>query len=231
MYDNIIKDSVLKEYKYSSSKFGKRQDNEFYDVILRNFYRHFYTVKRILKYAPKETHNKILDVCMGFGVPSRVLRNFGYDIHGTDSEVIGGKRVCQIISEDFPLNIVNNIETEQLPFDEGSFDVILWLATIEHLHGSPRNIMEQFHDILRKGGILIVDTPNILELRKRIMLLMGKSFMPPIQYIYNSEYHADHHREYTLSDLVKVFQWSKYEVLEAKVLDTISGISIKKGRL
>ena len=64
--------------------------------------------------------------------------------------------------------------------------------------------MEEVYRILNKGGIFFIETPNIVELRKRLYMLMGKSFMPAIEYVYNNDYHKEHHREYTMKDLEKV---------------------------
>jgi len=228
MDKKIIKKKVLLQYDFCSEKYGQDIKDELRAIMMRDFGRHMYIISSVLRYAPLKHHKEILDVCIGFGVPSRVLRSYGYNIQAIDSEIIGGKDICRITREDFPLKIVNNIETEMIPFGKDSFDVILWLATIEHLRDSPKEIMEQFNKILKINGILIVDTPNILSLRNRLMLLFGKSFMPPIQFIYYSDYNASHHREYTLQDLIKVFKWSKFEIVEAKVLDTISPISIEK---
>jgi hypothetical protein len=58
------------------------------------------------------------------------------------------------------------------------------------------------------------------------MLLFGKSFMPPIQFVYNSDYHSGHHREYTKSDLEYVMLQSGFEIKYSKIIDTISQISI-----
>lgn len=56
--------------------------------------------------------------------------------------------------------------------------------------------------------------------------------MPSIEYVYNSTFHGGHHREYTMHDLMKVWKWTGYDIIEANYVDTFWPLSLKKfGRL
>lgn len=197
-------------------------------VLCRDFQRHVHTLDLVRRFAPLETHKRVLDVSAGWAVPSRILKQSGYDVHLTDSPRIGGEDVCAFNERSFPLTRINDLERDPLPFAPGSFDVVLWLATIEHLQNSPRRVLEWIRSILRPGGIAIIDTPNILELRKRVMMLLGKSIMPSMKFIYDAEQHADHHFEYTKGDLEFVVSRAGFEVVCSEQVDTISAITIKK---
>ncbi len=68
--------------------------------------------------------------------------------------------------------IQNNIDYEELPFPENYFDVITMIALIEHLI-DPIKSCEKLFKLLQPGGKLIIDTPNIAKITRRLKLLMG----------------------------------------------------------
>ncbi len=227
MRDKVISANIIETYKECSLAYGERSPIPI-GIFIRDFYRHYHTINLVHRFAPLSTDTEILDVCAGFAVPSRILQKEGYKIYVTDSYTIGGEAICSVTAKTFPFTRINNIETDKLPFSENSFDCVLWLGTIEHLQNSPKRVLDWIYKILRPNGIVVIDTPNILELRKRIMLMLGKSFMPPIQFVFHSNYHADHHREYTKSDLEYVLQQSNFKICYSGIVDTVSPISIER---
>jgi len=219
-----LKTLIQKQYKLLNEHTG-------YDVGLfnRDFIRHRITIQAVQRYAPHETHPVVLDVAAGWAVPSRVMmQDFRYRVFAIDSLLTGGEEVLRLTNRTLPTVAIWDLLTQDLPIRTESVHVVLFLATIEHLRDSPKSVLEEFRRILKRGGILIIDTPNVLELRKRIMLLLGKQIMPSIQFVYHSTFHSGHHREYTLDDLVKVLDWSKFRILQATILDTLSGLSMAK---
>lgn len=52
-----------------------------------------------------------------------------------------------------------NFESDPLPGEESSFDLVVALAFIEHLH-NPDNFLREAMRVLRPGGALLVSTPN-----------------------------------------------------------------------
>lgn len=197
-------------------------------VICRDYVRHLHTLNLVARFAPRSTHPRVLDVSAGWAVPSRCLQRNGYDVHLTDSPMIAGEEVCAFNERLFPLTHINDLERDALPFEPGSFDVVLWLATIEHLQNSPRRVLEWIRSILKPGGVVIIDTPNVLELRKRLMLLLGWSIMPSMKFLYDGARHSDHHFEYTQQDLEYVLGRAGFEVVSSECVDTLSGLSIQQ---
>lgn len=55
---------------------------------------------------------------------------------------------------------------EQLPFGEGSFDVVMCNDVIEHLE-RPRLALANIWNALAPGGLLYLNTPNLNSLRRR----------------------------------------------------------------
>ncbi len=66
----------------------------------------------------------------------------------------------------------------------------------------------------------MISTPNAASLRKRLYTLVGK---PPINQIkllfYESNPFVAHIKKYTLSEVIKVVQWSKLNTIYSKCLD------------
>lgn len=66
---------------------------------------------------------------------------------------------------------------EQLPekFEENSFDMIMANDVLEHLHDSPRLILNRLLGGLSVGGYLFITVPNLANIRKRLSLLVGRT--------------------------------------------------------
>ncbi|WP_242927112.1 class I SAM-dependent methyltransferase [Pontibacter vulgaris] len=88
-----------------------------------------------------------------------------------------------------------NIESNPLPFDNESVDVVIANQILEHT----KEIFWIFHEVtrvLKTGGKFIIGVPNLASLHNRIILLFG---MQPTSLKNNSA----HVRGYTLPDLKK----------------------------
>jgi ubiquinone/menaquinone biosynthesis C-methylase UbiE len=223
--EKALQENILEQYDVVCRTFGIQRG-----VLFRDFVKHREILKLLLMYLDEKGKNiVVLDIASGFAIPSRVLASLGYrNIFGTDSFLTAGKQTLLRSQEKLNMVEVRNIESQTLPFKDNSIDIVLFLATIEHLHNSPKKILTEIHRILKAGGTVLIDTPNILELRKRLMLLFGRSFAPDIRFVYNNEYNSGHHREYTLEELKNVVQWSGFKVVDARFLDCLSPLSISK---
>ncbi len=65
---------------------------------------------------------------------------------------------------------VANVNTEPLPYPDASFDLVTCTEVIEHLEHF-RFALREIHRVLRPGGVCIVSTPNVLNLRSRLRYL------------------------------------------------------------
>jgi len=64
-----------------------------------------------------------------------------------------------------PQAMLSYATAEQLPFKDGSFNIILSKHVVEHLE-NPYNAISEISRLLAKGGILILATPNLSSLLK-----------------------------------------------------------------
>jgi len=91
-------------------------------------------------------------------------------------------------------------ERDAFPFDDASFDLVLWCEVIEHLTANPVHALAEIHRVLKPGGALVVTTPNVARTDNVAALLRGDNVYDP--------YHlgaplsgSRHSREYTFTEL------------------------------
>lgn len=104
-----------------------------------------------------------------------------------------------------------NVETEALPFPDGSFDIVLFNEVFEHLRINLITTMAEVGRVIAPGGLLFLSTPNARSLRGlHNFVLHGKGGWCGAADIY-AQYekldrlgHMGHVREYTARD-VSVF--------------------------
>jgi SAM-dependent methyltransferase len=107
-----------------------------------------------------------------------------------------------------------------LPFKKNSFDMIMLHDVLEHLHDSPRDLLNDLLDIAKPKGLLFVTVPNAVNIRKRIDVLLGKTNLPRFEsyYWYPGSWRG-HIREYVQNDLVTLSDYLNLEVLELRGCD------------
>lgn len=107
------------------------------------------------------------------------------------------------------------------PFNSKSFDLVLFLAVIEHLPNSPRFQLEEILRILKPEGLLILDTPNLGAFeRKYNMLIHGKGPYFELEHFFFSESpFSGHHREYNLAEVKQMLEWTGFSVNQAYFFD------------
>jgi SAM-dependent methyltransferase len=120
-----------------------------------------------------------------------------------------------------------------IPFPRESFDVVTLFDVIEHLHESPRGILDAAGGHLATGGLLAVTMPNPVNLRKRIDVLRGRSNDPPADPIFLSfPGWRGHVREYTLRETEHICRAAGFEgvsatTCEGNAFDQLRGLPLK----
>ncbi len=100
-------------------------------------------------------------------------------------------------------------------FPDKQYDVMMMHNVIEHLHSSPRSLLNKLLTYIRPGGILAITVPNAANLRKRLYLLLGKTNYSrfPYFYWYPGQWHG-HVREYVRKDLLLLNEYLRMDLLE-----------------
>lgn len=100
---------------------------------------------------------KVLDVPCGAGAFTKRLLDRGVRVVAADCQ-----NILQTGGADFARVDMN----ERLPFAEDEFDAVVCIDGIEHIN-RPFDFIDECRRITRRGGVLIISTPNLMALRSR----------------------------------------------------------------
>lgn len=70
---------------------------------------------------------------------------------------------------DVPVDVID-LNEERLPYADASFDLVTCTEVVEHIEHY-RESLREVHRVLRPGGVFVVTTPNILNLKSRVRFL------------------------------------------------------------
>lgn len=166
---------------------------------------------------------RVLDVGSGQGLLLSFLAELGHECHALDvkdqpstSPDTYGKgitfRLC-------------NVEADAIPYSDESFDAVVCCQVLEHFSHSHLAAVREMKRVLRPGGVLEIDVPNVASFRNRLRLLRGKHITydyaehylhaAPILYKGMSYYPLRHNREFTHGEvelLLRSAGFQRYEV-------------------
>ena len=78
--------------------------------------------------------------------------------------------------------VVKNVNVlDRLPFDEGTFDFVVNSELLEHLENH-RHALAEMARIVKPGGYLVIETPNIMRLQSRLNFLLTGFHKPRTQF-------------------------------------------------
>lgn len=100
-----------------------------------------------------------------------------------------------------------NIENSTFPYDDKTFDLVLFCEIIEHLLMDPVSVLMEIKRILRPNGTLILTTPNVARLENVARIIQGENIYDPY-----SGYgpYGRHNREYNKHELAILLQHCGY---------------------
>jgi 2-polyprenyl-3-methyl-5-hydroxy-6-metoxy-1,4-benzoquinol methylase len=162
------------------------------------FGRRLEVLKLVEKYC--ERGSTVLDLGAQPFIISCALRKMGYDVVAFDIDpepYMGIAEACNV-------NVVRcDLERDELGV--GNADCAVFTEVLEHLHYYyVPLVMSKISRALKLGGVLILTTPNIASLFRRLRLLLG------VQPIYH--YHV---REYTMKEVVSLLREAGFETIKA----------------
>ena len=163
--------------KYLAQLFGEEYFSFYTDTQYDAHMKRQLTFKtEITELEKLSTGRKVLDVGCGGGFFLHSLNGL-WEKWGTEinpAAVRFGKK-------EFGLNIIPGT-LQEATFPAETFDVVKLQAVIEHLY-DPKSELGEIHRILRRGGILAIQTPNIASICAR---LYHEKFrmVCPVQHLY-----------------------------------------------
>jgi SAM-dependent methyltransferase len=107
------------------------------------------------QFAP---HRRVLDCACGEGYGSDLLSRHSLECVGVDISADAIDAAVSRYGSTPSLKFIRSSITS-LPFDDGSFDLVVCFETIEHLDSTAQQFVAlQFRRVLRKGGLLLLST-------------------------------------------------------------------------
>lgn len=125
--------------------------------------------RRLLGLALAGNPSRALDVGCSSGYLARPLNAAGVEVTGLELDPLAAEEARSSCAE----VLVGDVETIELPFPPGSFDVVLCADVLEHLR-APGLALERLRPLLREGGRLVLTTPNVANWAMRLSLLGGR---------------------------------------------------------
>ena len=167
---------------------------------------------------------RVLDYGSYFGNMSLLCRLAGYDVTAADG-YRGYGAVFERCRREMRAAGIQVFDFADAGFDLGgvaaeSVDGVLALGVIEHVPHTPRLLLESLDRVLRPGGVLVLDTPNLAYLYTRERLARGETVFTPIEQQYVTELPFEgHHREYTIREVRWMIERLQHRVSEIRTFN------------
>jgi 2-polyprenyl-3-methyl-5-hydroxy-6-metoxy-1,4-benzoquinol methylase len=174
------------------------------------------------------TGRRVLDVGCSSGYLAGPLASRGNTVIGLELDpeaAHAAEAFCEQV-------LVGDAETMELPFDPGSFDVVLCGDVVEHLR-DPVGTLARLRPLLRPEGRLVLSTPNVANWAIRLSLLAGRW-----RYTDRGILDRTHTHLFTRRTLAEAIEAAGYRVLRIDYTvpapgasDLLDGVTRAVGRL
>lgn len=160
------KQTILKQQEYYYDSYSKIENNPRF--------------RKIWKYISYncEPKGKILDIGCTNGIFSEILIKKGFNCFGLE---IMDQAIKE--AEKKGLRVRKGSFLDKFPFNSNMFDIVFAGDTIEHTIDDGA-FLKEIHRVLKKDGLMILTTANLVSLGNRLLILLGK--LPRFVY---SEFH------------------------------------------
>jgi SAM-dependent methyltransferase len=101
-----------------------------------------------------------------------------------------------------------NMEESRFPYEDASFDVVLYCEIIEHLLMNPVHTLTEIRRVLKPGGLLVVTTPNVARLGNVLAMADGRSIYDPYS---GFGPYGRHNREFSMAELLHLLEFAGFE--------------------
>ncbi|OGS22595.1 MAG: hypothetical protein A2252_03180 [Elusimicrobia bacterium RIFOXYA2_FULL_39_19] len=171
---NLLKKAVLKEiYGYNVTDYPQTPIIKPLLKFIAIIFQH-----QIGYYLPPFVGNgRVLDVGCGSGTLLYKLKELGFDTHGVEPS-----QKASEWSKEVGLNI-KSCDLNEAKYPDNYFDIVNYSHVLEHLPDLFENLNETKR-ILKKGGLITIDVPNVSSLER---IILGKYWLgwdPPRHYFH-----------------------------------------------
>lgn len=226
-------EAVMKEVQEELSPLLSRLDFEALAKHNRGYQRYAADPTSLFIKAEIHNHKKIIErltqslsansriMEIGFFIPMVpiALAKLGFNVEAIEKLDFYGDALNELIelaSHKYGV-VVHNMDVlgDDIEPLVNRYDWVVLSAILEHLNGSPRDLLRRCRTLGKDDALFWISVPNAVSLYKRIlMFLKGIPPFPPIADYYGSAYpFTGHNREYTIGDLTFVIEQSGFDIL------------------
>jgi SAM-dependent methyltransferase len=144
------------------------------------------------------------------------LKELGYPVIGLD---LDPERSASFIKNHGLEVLKCDIENERIPLDDGRFDLILFNEVFEHLRIDPIFALREISRVIKRGGTLILTTPNLYSLENVVSFFLGKGLAISAYKEFAKLHtvgHMGHIREYSRREIKEFLGNTGFQVIDVK---------------
>lgn len=184
------------------------KDDYYHKTHERRFAR---TLQLILEKKPT---GKILELGTSHVLPIALeLLGVDAEVHVTDFDLDLPSDGTMVVSAGEYLREVKvyrlDLETEKLPVDDATYDMVICSEVIEHMEVDPQFMLAEINRVIVDNGTLILSTPNVASSRGLWKILRGYEPYFYMQYRHKPSLYR-HNYEYSLPTLRRVLSDSGF---------------------
>jgi 2-polyprenyl-3-methyl-5-hydroxy-6-metoxy-1,4-benzoquinol methylase len=144
------------------------------------------------------TNKNILDIGCHNGIFLSLIKNRNNNFYGLDAN---DWAVSESEKKDLNIRQFFFDDKTKLPFENEFFDVVIAGEIIEHIFDTDF-FLEEISRVMKPGGKLLISTPNVASLGRRLLLFFGAN--PIIELSPNEANSVGHIRYFTRKTLEKI---------------------------
>jgi SAM-dependent methyltransferase len=151
----------------------------------------------------------VLDIGGGYGPFVVLLASLGIRAVSLDEfshPYFADRTDHRRVAEDAGVELVRHdaVSAAPLPFPDDSFEAVTCVDSMEHWHHSPKRLFREVVRVLAPGGRFVLGVPNAVNLRKRVVVPLGRSNWSRFDDWYEEPVFYGHVREPTVADLERI---------------------------
>jgi SAM-dependent methyltransferase len=179
----------------------------------------------IMRHLPPSQGAKILDLGCGPCEKTAILSALGYKCSGYDDlqddwhKIPENRRAILNFAAEMGVDF-RLADGNPFPWAPQTFDLVMANDVIEHLHNSPRNLLNSLVSLLKEEGFLLITVPNAVNIRKRVEVALGRTNYQKFNlYYWYPDPWRGHIREYTKGDLHSLAENLGFSIVELQSRD------------
>lgn len=151
---------------------------------------------------------RLLDIGAGKGEFLAAAKMRGWEVFGIELS----KNFVDYAKQKYALSI-QNCDLEKADFPNDYFDVVTLNMVLEHIE-NPHNLISQINRILRKGGLLYIEVPNMDSLLLKVIKIYYKFKLKDWSPLLSPLHYPYHCYGYTISSLKLLCNLNSFVIIK-----------------